>query len=442
MISDPLSTNGSRGIFTGVPPKSRTTKGKKAPASGSPEDIPSPLDASVNKVVPFRFSGKDMIFKLSHGLFSSYDIDEGTRLLLKSIAQQVDLADVETMLDVGCGAGVIGVSICHKASHVRALMQDRDALAVAFARENARCNGAAGAAVDCGLAFSHMPVEPFDLIACNIPAKAGEPVLRSFFRDIARFLSPRGKAAVVIVSPLAELALAAVEGERYEITHREQTRDYLVLHFRPLSDAAVTRESSPAEALQPYIRSRQAFSHAAASYEIDTAWSLPDFDTLGYALQAAIGIIAEMKTAGELLFWNPGQGHLPLSVLAMNGPAVTGVRLASRDSLELAISEWNIRKAGCVPGSATTLAFEEDLRETAPAASIDFLCAVPHPIPRAPWQSQMTRSAAALLRPGGCFLLAATSTEVHRFLAGLRGFQLLESRKIFGHRAVLAKKLP
>jgi SAM-dependent methyltransferase len=427
----------SRGIFTGVPQRKKAGKGSKASAT--------PLEACVNKIVPFRFSGRDMRIKLSHGLFSSFDIDDGTRLLLKSIAQRVDLSSVSSMLDVGCGVGVIGVSICARAPHVHGLMQDRDALAAAFARENAQANGVAEASAECGLAFSRMEGRCFDLVVCNIPAKAGEPVLRSFFRDIGRFLSPRGVAAVVIVAPLAELALDAVGSAGHDIVYREQTKDYLVLHFQartaPEGLPAEGGHSPAADPLEPYIRSRHAFSHAAASYEIDTAWSLPDFDTLGYALQASMDMLAEAKVGGELLFWNPGQGHLPMSVLALKGPAVTGLRLAARDSLELAITERNIRNAGRRPSSSLAVAFESDLRETAPAASIDFLFAVPHPIPRVSWQAQMAQSASALLRPGGCLFLASTSTEVHRFLADLRGFQLLESRKLFGYRVIMMKKL-
>jgi SAM-dependent methyltransferase len=429
MILDPLSTNGSRGIFSRVPSRNTARKGKTA--------FTSPLDACVNKVVPFRFSGRDLTFKLSHGLFSSFDIDEGTRLLLKSIAQRVDLASVGTLLDVGCGVGVIGVSICCKAPHIRAFMQDRDALAVAFARENARINGATASSVDCALAFTGFADHQFDLIACNIPAKAGEPVLRSLFQDMGRFLSPRGVAAVVIVSPLAGFALEAARGNGYEIMHQEQTRDYLALHFRLPGERS---QSLAVEALLPYVRARRGFSHADVSYEIDTAWSLPDFDTLGYALQASLDIICEEKIGGELLFWNPGQGHLPLSMLAKNGPSVTGVSLASRDSLELAITDRNIRGTGRTTTSLAAVAFESDLRQAAPAESIDFLCAVPHPIPRVPWQEQLADSASALLRPGGRLLLAGTSTEIHRFVASLHGFRLLQNRKLFGYRAVMVRK--
>jgi hypothetical protein len=438
MIKHPLSTNGDRVIFTGVAPRNTASKGKKSSPTGPANGAERPVDAFTNKIVPFRFSGKDMVFRLSHGLFSSFDIDEGTRLLLKSIAQRVDLDGVGTLLDAGCGIGVIGVSICCRAPHVQALLQDRDALAAAFARENAAANGAAGIEVECGLAFAAMGDRRYDLVAFNMPAKAGEPVLRSFFRDIGSVLSPRGVAAVVIVAPLAGFALDACQGR--EIIYREQTREYLVLHFRG-GDVAQGPVPAPVGMLQPYLRTRRVFSHEETSWEIDTAWSLPDFDTLGYGLQASLDIAAEAAIGGETLFWNPGQGHMPLSILAMKGSAAASIHLAARDSLELAITDFNLRQAGRPPASKTASAFEAELAKAVPAKSIDFFCAAPHPIPRVPWQGQLADSAGALLRQGGRLLLASTSTEVHRFLAGLRGFQLLESRKLFGCRAVLLKRL-
>ena len=93
----------------------------------------------VNKTVSLRFNGRDLAFHLSHALFSSYDIDDGTRLLLKTLAQKTDLGSLRSALDIGCGVGVIGAAVAAQAPSAEVVMQDRDALAAAFAREN--CQG-------------------------------------------------------------------------------------------------------------------------------------------------------------------------------------------------------------------------------------------------------------------------------------------------------------
>jgi SAM-dependent methyltransferase len=428
-----LSTNGGHGIVFRV-------SAQHAPRGGRPRRIPlpegseRPIDACINKIVPFRFSGEDMTFRLSHGLFSSFDIDEGTRLLLKTIAQRLDMETIGSILDVGCGVGVVGISLSRRLPAARALLQDRDCLAVEVARENAAANKAAAVSFGCGLAFSGTGGRLFDLVACNVPAKAGQPVIRSFFSGAAHHLAPGGTAAFVIVTPLAQLAEETAGTLGLAVTHREATKDYLVLHFR--AGASPTSEQAGG-LLEPYLRGRQAFSHEEVSWQADTAWSLPDFDTLGYRVQLALELAAGAKVGEDVLFWNPGQGHLPLGILAMKGRGVKRVRLASRDALELAITERNLGAAGWGTAGSSLLPFEARLKEAAPAGSIDFLCAVPHPVPRVPWQGDLAECAAEILKPGARLLVTGTSTELHRFLETARGFAAAESRKLYGFRAAL-----
>lgn len=142
-----------------------------------------------HKEVAFRYNGCGLSFFLSHGLFSSYAIDAGTSLLLKLIAQHKIAEGKRSLIDIGCGAGVIGLSIKKRHPEINATLQDRDALAVAFSQAAARRNGLlpdgaeespdlrfAGA-----LAFEGQEGRTFDLIVSNWPAKAGIPVLKEFF---------------------------------------------------------------------------------------------------------------------------------------------------------------------------------------------------------------------------------------------------------------------
>jgi 16S rRNA G1207 methylase RsmC len=103
------------------------------------------LKAYSNREVPFRFRGIDFRFALSLGLFSSADIDRGSRLLLKVLSRLLDESPSgglppRRVLDAGCGIGVIGICAA------RALMaagspplavraQDRDELARIFSGE-------------------------------------------------------------------------------------------------------------------------------------------------------------------------------------------------------------------------------------------------------------------------------------------------------------------
>jgi len=395
-----------------------------------------PIDY-VNKTVLLRFRGVESSFHLSHGLFSSFSIDAGTRLLLKSIAARVDLARIQTVLDEGCGVGVIGIAIARAAPQARVFLQDRDALAVAFARENCKVNGVENADLDCGLAFRGLSGRTFDLIASNLPAKAGKPVLESFFRAVPGLLSRTGTAAVVIVSPLADLAKDAILSSGCLLFHVERTSQHVVFHFQ-LPEG----HESPVqliEDLSPYLRTRQKFTAAGVEYELETAYNLADFDTAGYAVELAQDILAASKVRGRALYWNPGQGHLPVFAQKRAGATISGIALAGRDALELAITERNLESAGAGALETHLISDEAGLQEAVEPGSVDFFCALPHPVPKAPWHGDLVNSALRLLRPGGTFLTAAESTEVFRILSHCRRLTMVESRKRLGYRAVLLR---
>ncbi len=391
------------------------------------------VDAFTNKIVRFRFQGKDLSFRLSHALFSSFDIDEGTRLLLKSIAQRIDLGRIRSALNVGCGIGVVGACIRASSPSCVALLQDRDALAVAFAQENWRENRLGDATVDCGLGFWHLGAASFDLVASNLPAKAGRPVLESFIRQAAACLAPGGTAAIVIVATLADLASSAVKELGCTVLHTESTRDYTVLHFGrgAASPTAVERDD-----LGPYIRARNQFAHAGTSYELETAFSLPDFDTIGYGLSLQMELLGDSSGAESVLVWNPGQGHIP-AWLCKRLPRRAAISIASRDSLECEITRRNMTALERPPLAATAVAAEGSLAEAFAGTSYDLLCAAPHPVPRVPWQPGVKESALALLNAGGRLCVAASSTEIHRFLEQAAGLRVVASVKRFGFRAVM-----
>ena len=60
------------------------------------------IEPLINKTVAFRYKGKELEFDLSHALFSSFDVDAGTRLLLKEVAQDPVLDAASLVLDAGC----------------------------------------------------------------------------------------------------------------------------------------------------------------------------------------------------------------------------------------------------------------------------------------------------------------------------------------------------
>jgi predicted RNA methylase len=391
----------------------------------------------INKTVTLKYCGRENVFHLSHGLFSSNDVDAGTRLLLKSISQRLDASKLTSILDVGCGMGVIGIALAGAAQGARLTFQDRDALAVAFARENARANRVGNADFDCGLAFWNIGGRVFDLVVSNVPAKAGPPVLESFFHTVPVFLSRHGVCAIVIVRTLEQLARVSIQSSGCLIFHAESTAQHSTFFFQRLESPQAPTEL-PAS-LTPYMRARQRFSVKGIDYELETAFNLQDFDTIGYDTRLAQEILPQALIKGAALFWNPGQGHLSVYAEKRRPGGFMSVQIAGRDALELVISERNLKAAGRT-ARVVLLPTEAGLAEAIDAGSINLLCAMFHPVPKAPWQSDLAKSAETLLAKGGIFLAAGESTEAFRVLDSCKSFKLLESKKHYGFRAVLLQR--
>jgi 16S rRNA (guanine1207-N2)-methyltransferase len=405
---------------------------------GVPLSISPRVAPFVNKTVPLRFSGRDLTFCLSHALFSSFDIDDGTRLLLKTLAQRVDMSSLGSVLDVGCGVGVIGACIASRAPRAAVLLQDRDALAAAVAAENCRINALPGAAAECQLAFHGLGERKFDLVTSNLPAKAGAPVLTSMLRHSAARLGPGGIAAVVIVEPLAAFARGAIARLGCELVHADKGRAYSVLHFT--AGTAGAESSARVEDLSPYIRQQGLFDWNGIEYSLDTAFSLPDFDTLGHDLTLCFDLLKGLAVSGTAAFWNPGQGHLPAAFLRMPGTRVSTVTLAGRDCLECRITARNLQSMGKPPSGEHLLASEAEIGGAFAEESLDLLVAAPHPVPRSPWQEGLLQSALRTLKPRGKLLVVEKSTEMHRFLQRTAGLTLIADKKRFGYRAALLRK--
>ena len=402
------------------------------PPSLSPE-----VARFINKTVSLRFMGRDLSFGLSHGLFSSFDIDEGTRLLLKSLAQQVDVPSVGSALDVGCGVGVIGACIAAAAPGAMVTMQDRDALAVAVARENCRRNGITRITAECTLAFQGLGGRRFDLVTSNLPAKAGAPVLAAVLRHAAGCLSPGGTAAVVVVAPLAASIRRTIDSLGCPLAHVEETRAYSVFHFRAGAIAPETNVQQ--EDISPYIRGRETFRHGATEYALETAFALPDFDTRGRVTDLCLDLL-DRTPSGSACFWNPGQGHLPVALSVLGGSALSSIVLAGRDCLECRVAERNLALAGRPAAQVHLMHSEQELAVTLAPGAVDLLVAIPHPIPRCPWQDDLVRAGLLLLRTGGHLVVGGSSTEIHRLLERAGGFSLLAGKKREGSRAALLRK--
>jgi len=178
--------------------------------------VATPVDVYYKKRIPYTCRGQTFAFDVAHTLFSSYQVDEGTDLFLRTIAPD----SPRTILDLGCGCGVIGIVLARWFPQARVILADRDLLAVRYARHNALLNQVSNVEVIGSVGFEHIPALPFDLIVSNIPAKIGdEAIEREFILDPLDHLRPGGDYWFVVVSGLNRLIPAL--GRRHNLRLKE-----------------------------------------------------------------------------------------------------------------------------------------------------------------------------------------------------------------------------
>ena len=135
--------------------------------------------------------GERMNFLTDAGVFSKKMIDFGSQVLLSCLAFQPG----ETVLDVGCGYGPLGLSLA-KAQGVHATMVDVNTRALDLAKKNAALNK-----VEATIFQSNVydQVEgSFDHIISNPPIRAGKKVVHEVLSGSFDHLNPGGDLTIVI----------------------------------------------------------------------------------------------------------------------------------------------------------------------------------------------------------------------------------------------------
>jgi SAM-dependent methyltransferase len=340
----------------------------------------------------------DFEFDLSGELFSSADVDRGTKLLLKVFSAYLDEGALpSSVLDAGCGAGIIGVC-ASRALGCRVRCTDRDALAAAFTLHNAALNGAAGVEAEASLLLP--PGEKFGLILSNLPAKAGKPVLADFILRSPALLHPGGRVIIVVVNTLADFIRGKIAQGNSLIAREEKGTEHTVFVYGGNGDfgegngvRAGNREQGtgnggfdatvndtpgkspgstsdslteapfpaprsllPSEVPTPYspfpciyLRNTGSYSLEGTSYRLDTFYGAADFDSPGLdtaaAAKLAVKLGAERFLAGQALVYGGGQGHFPVWLTESARRGALSFLLSGRNVISLLAAEHNLRQA-------------------------------------------------------------------------------------------------
>lgn len=162
------------------------------------------MDVYYKKEITYPFAGQKFNFVIANTLFSTFDLDHGTDILIRAIVSN----NPKTILDLGCGYGPLGIILAKNNPQAEVVMVDRDLLAVRYANYNIVKNNITNATVLGSLGVEAIKDKTFDLIVSNIPAKIGdEAIIQEFILDPYKHLNPDGEYWIVVVSALNRLVL-------------------------------------------------------------------------------------------------------------------------------------------------------------------------------------------------------------------------------------------
>ena len=311
-------------------------------------------DVYYHKTVTLRAGKQSLQFRTSQELFSSHDIDTGTRFLLRSIIE-ASYGDLQCILDLGCGYGPLGLTLKNLNRDSIVHMIDRDALAVEYSRQNAEFNGLEGIEIYGSLGYDDVKRTDFDLITSNIPGKVGETVIAYLLREARYYLSPGGIIAIVVVSAL-ESAVAKIleDTPGIEIILRRNRSGHAIFHYRFSGEPASSKPDRNALERGVYNRQYVKIRRDNLEYIMQTAYGLPEFDTISYGNEMLVKAMTGMRGRDiqRAVVFNSGQGHVAAALWKTTQP--DNIALVDRDLLALRYSKLNLILNGCPPDKIST----------------------------------------------------------------------------------------
>ena len=383
-----------------------------------------------------------MQFRVSQDLFSSFQVDVGTQFLLRSI-WDLGPRQFSKVLDLGCGYGPIGLTLKKFNGAACVHMVDRDALAVEYSRQNVGLNCLSDVEVYGSLGYDDVRSRDFDLIASNIPAKAGPDVISHLLRDAVYYLRPGGVVVVVVVAQIERMVEEVLRNtSEISCLFKRSRRGHAIFGYQFTSDGGVGPLTEE-DALQRgvYHRERTTVSVGVRRLPIETVWGLPEFESPSYRNELLIEYLMRRPRSeiDSAALFNPGQGHAAVVLAELLRPR--SVHLIDRDLLALRCTKRNLVLNGFSAGSVTlTHQAGMDCTEGWPVQVFAGVVREDEG-PRA--AGSLLSHVAALLAPRGRLVLSASSTGITRIIEmakPMKVFELRERKRWRGNSLVVFER--
>jgi len=151
--------------------------------------------ASKPRLVNYEFNGVKFTLNSDQGVFSKNELDEGTRILIKTL---LPLSLKGKLLDIGCGIGPIGLTLAYFSLSLNVTCSDINTRALSLCEKNAQ-QLSLSQRVTCLQSDIYLEIEgTYDSIVSNPPIRAGKKVTNAIYIGAKDHLIDGGSLYVVI----------------------------------------------------------------------------------------------------------------------------------------------------------------------------------------------------------------------------------------------------
>lgn len=181
------------------------------------------LKSCIKKLDCFLLGNK-LSFYTDNGVFSKNGIDFGSRLLLETISKEDLGSDI---LDVGCGYGVIGLSLC-KLKQCNVTMCDVNRRALHLAERNARENKCSFVKIIESNCYSNIDGK-FTTIVTNPPIRAGKKIVYEILMNAKEYLTEGGKLYFVVRKEQGAKSIISDMSKIYNVEVLERKKGFFII---------------------------------------------------------------------------------------------------------------------------------------------------------------------------------------------------------------------
>ena len=155
--------------------------------------------------------GESFEFLTASSVFSKKRVDLGTRLLIEAMI----LPETGSVLDVGCGYGVVGIAAAALNPKVHVIMTDVNMRAVRLAKQNIEINKVTNAEVRYGYLYEPVEELTFNCVLSNPPVSAGMETVKAIITEAPKVMACKATFQMVVRSKIGAKTLPPIFSETF-----------------------------------------------------------------------------------------------------------------------------------------------------------------------------------------------------------------------------------